>query len=163
MLTEVEREALYDAMLHVPDTLHTLIDDLYEVQLTTAYVPGEWTIAQNVHHLADSQMNAFIRFKLLLYEDHPTLKTWQQDDWAEAPDSQDADVASSLAIVRGVHTRWVTLMRTLDEAAWTRGGTHPEIGQVTPGDLLAYYGRHGDVHVEQIGQVLAAMRRGYDG
>src|SRR3990172_9565595 len=115
----------------LPEQLAALVRGLTPEQLTTPYDPGEWTVAQNVHHLADAHMNVFVRFKLIYAEDFPTLKPFNQNDWAESPDATTADIETSLNIVRGIHARWATLMESLTEAQWARQGNHPEAGTLT--------------------------------
>jgi hypothetical protein len=126
-------------------------------QLTTAYLEGEWTAAQNVHHLADSHMNAYIRTRLILLEDQPTLKPYNQEDWAALPDASAADVSASLAILRGLHARWAALFEGLSDADFARAGNHPEVGIITIADLLRTYARHGAAHIDQIQRTLAAQ------
>lgn len=139
------------------DELETMLAGLSDTELTTAYLDGEWTVAQNIHHLADSHMNSYIRFKLVLVEDHPTFKPYDQEDWARLTDAASASIAPSLAILRGVHTRWADLMDTLDDDVWSRSGYHPENdADVTLDDLLVYYSDHCDAHIDQIQRTLAA-------
>jgi DinB superfamily len=94
-------------------------------QLNTHYRPGGWTIRQVVHHCADSHINAYVRFKLALTEDHPTIKPYDQTNWAELSDSI-MDPAISIAILKGVHARWVNLMETMSDEDWNRTFVHPE-------------------------------------
>ncbi|GAB4339627.1 MAG: putative metal-dependent hydrolase [Phototrophicales bacterium] len=141
----------------LPNALETLVQHLTAEQLTTPYIPGEWTIAQNIHHLADSQMNLFIRFKLILLEDHPMLKPFEQDDWAKTADSTHAEIDESLAIIRGVHLRLARLLESLSPVDLERTGHHPERGIISLGSLVSYFGDHGWLHVDQIKQVLAAI------
>ena len=133
----------------LPRQLEKAIADLDESQLSTPYRDGGWTVRQVVHHLADSHMNAFIRMKLILAEDHPTLKPYDQEVWAELPDIR-SRLDASLGIIRGLHERWVTLLENIPEAAWTRTGKHPETGEVSLESLLTTYARHGENHVGQI-------------
>ena len=158
MLTQLQRDDLYQKMLTVAQRMADIVQPLSAEQVTTAYIPGQWTIAQNIHHLADAQMNAYIRFKLILLEDNPTIKPWEQDVWATTLDGSDAEVADSLEIIVAVHQRWVKLMRAIvDDKVWERGGHHPEHGPITLDVLLNYYGEHGEAHIKQINQVLEAM------
>jgi hypothetical protein len=117
---------------------------------------GEWNVAQNVHHLADSHMNSFIRFKLLLTEENPTIRPYDQDRWAVTADGNNLAVQDSLMLLQGLHRRWVQLLRSLDEAQWKRTGHHPESGQITPESLLRTYAAHGEGHIDQIQRTLAA-------
>ena len=84
---------------------------------------------QNVHHLADSHMNSYIRCKLMATEDHPTLKPYDQDLWAAFPDAQKADISGSMAILKSLHERWVEFFESLPVEAWSRTGFHPSVGR----------------------------------
>lgn len=141
----------------LPNQLDELVMGLTDEQLITPYDEGEWTIAQNVHHLADSHINSFIRFKLVLLEDNPTLKPYNQDEWARTPEANSPDIAHSLAILRGLHARWCALMDSLKPEQWARQGYHPERGVITLEDMLTTYADHGEAHIRQIQAVLDAM------
>lgn len=145
-----------DRMRHVNFELERLVRGLSETELTTAYLPGEWTVAQNVHHLADSQLLLYMRFKLILTEDNPPLKGNDQDAWATTPEAMDANITPSLAIIRGVHFRWANLMEALTEEQWGRIGQHSEYGAMTLQQIGVYAAEHGYLHVAQITQTLAA-------
>lgn len=152
-----ERLLLIDKIRHLPAQLEELVMGLSVPQLTTHLLANEWTVAQNVHHLADSHMNSYIRCKLILTEENPTLKPYDQDAWAALPDAQSADLATSLMLLKQLHTRWVTFWETLPEEAWDRTGFHPQNGSVTLADQLRSYAAHGDAHIEQITRTLAAQ------
>jgi hypothetical protein len=149
-LTPEERESLIHELAHVPSDLRFLVQSLSEEQLDTAYRDGGWTVRQVVHHLADSHMNAFIRMKLILTEEHPRLKTYDQERWAESADVSQVGIEPSLTLLRGLHQRWVAMLETLPEEAWSKAADHPESGEVTLGSLLAVYAHHGENHVAQI-------------
>ena len=156
MLTQEKRQNLMQKIANLPASLEMIVRNLTEGQLTTPYLEGEWTVAQNVHHLADSHLNSFIRLKLILTEDRPTLKPYDQEAWAEKVDGDNAAIESSLAILSGLHSRWVTLFESLPEEEWSRTGLHPEIGEITVEDLLQTYAAHGEGHIDQINRTLAA-------
>jgi len=103
-------------------------------------------------------MNAFLRFRWLVTEDHPTIKTYDQDIWATLPDSS-LPVESSLEILEGLHRRWAVMLEALPDAAWLRKGIHPERGEVTLDDLLEIYSGHGAHHARQITDLRA--RKGW--
>ncbi len=149
-MTPAERKAHIDRIRALPALLESAVEGLSDAQLDTPYRQGGWTVRQVVHHLADSHMNAFVRMKLILTEEHPTLKTYDQDRWAALVDGARFPVQGSLAIVRGLHERWVALMESLPDAAWTRAGLHPERGDMTLEKILTIYSGHGEKHVEQI-------------
>lgn len=158
MPTPQERRPLIDAIRQLPAQLEALVAPLAPDDLITPFLAGEWSVAQNVHHLADSHMNSFIRLKLILSEDHPTLKPYDQDQWAAMPDSTHAGIEDSLSLLRGLHRRWAALFESLDEAAWRRTGLHPDNGPLSAEDLLRAYAAHGQGHLEQISRTLAARR-----
>ncbi len=140
-----------------PDALESLIDGLTPEELTTAYNAPEWTIAQNVHHVADSHMNSFIRLKLILTEENPPLKAYRQADWANLPDANHADVGVSLLLLRGLHARLVQVYESLTDEQWGRIGTHTESGTMTPAKLVEIYSNHCQAHLKQIQEVLDKM------
>ena len=144
-----------EAIRRFPEQLAQLVEGLTPEQLTTAYNAPEWTIAQNVHHVADSHMNSFIRFRLLITENNPTIRGYNQEDWGKLVDSQDADISSSLAILRGLHQRWVQRLGTITD--WSRPGIHPESGPISLDSLLTTYANHGEGHLKQIREVMAKM------
>lgn len=156
-MTAQERLLLIDKIRHLPAQLEELVIGLSISQLTTHFLANEWTIAQNVHHLADSHMNSYIRCKLILTEEHPTLKPYDQEAWAVLPDAQSAELAISLTLLKQLHARWVTFWETLPEDAWDRTGFHPENGSVTLDDQLRSYAAHGEAHIDQITRTLAAQ------
>lgn len=157
MPTSSERQRLIEALRTLPAQLEALTAGLSAAQLTIPYLAGEWTVAQNIHHLADSHMNAYIRCKLIATEEHPTLKPYDQDRWAALPDGQHADVSVSLALLRALHQRWVLFWEQLPGDAWVRSGLHPENGEVSLDDQLRLYAAHGLGHLDQITRTLAAQ------
>jgi hypothetical protein len=157
MYTEIQRRELIEQIRELPARLRERVGGLTDAQLTTHFQASEWTVAQNVHHLADSHMNSFIRMRLILTENRPTLKPYDQDQWAELADSGTSVLEESLGILEGLHRRWVRLFESLDAAAWQRSGLHPENGEVTIEDILRIYAAHGQGHIDQIGRALAAQ------
>lgn len=145
----------------LPDQIAALVDGLNEADLTTPYLKkedgsAEWTVAQNVHHLADSHANSYIRCMLVMTEDHPTIRPYDQDGWAARPEAKAADLSYSMLILRGVHQRWVKFWESLSEDEWNRTGFHPEGGDFSLADQLLSYVNHGEGHIEQIQRTLAA-------
>lgn len=155
-MTNTERAAQIDAIARLPELLAALVAGLSPAELTTPFLAGEWTVAQNVHHLVDSHANAYIRCKLILTEEHPALKPYDQDAWAALPDASDPELGSSLAILRGLHTRWAQFWHSLPPTAWERTGFHPEHGPVSLARILRSYADHGEAHLDQIRRTLAA-------
>lgn len=158
MLTQKQRRALIEKIRSFPAQLEAQVSALSEAQLTTRFLAGEWTVAQIVHHLADSHVNAFVRVKLILTEDRPTLKPYNQNAWAETAEAGSASIQGALAILRGLHQRWVTLFESLKDADWGRVGVHPEAGEITLDDILTTYANHGEAHLAQINKTLTAGR-----
>jgi len=157
MMTNDQRRDLIEKIRSLPKQLETVVSNLSDEQLTTPMPGGEWTIAQNVHHMADSHMNSYIRLKLILTEDYPTLKPYDQETWAKLADGANTVLENSLLVLQGLHRRWVTLFESLTEADWQRAGMHPEIGEVTAEDILQIYADHGEAHLDQIRRTLAAQ------
>lgn len=156
MAVSAERSAMIAKIRSLPQQLEETLRGLSDKQLD-ARPPGEWSPRQNVHHLADSHMNAFIRLKLALLEDQPTIKPYNQEDWAETPDGRDLPVEHSLSLLRGLHARWAALLESLSDADFARQWYHPEQGRfLTIDDLLVTYSNHGEGHIKQINEALAA-------
>jgi hypothetical protein len=150
------REARIQQIESLPVRLEQVLKGASVRALDTPYRDGGWTARQVVHHLADSHMNAYIRSRLILTEDHPPLKPYDQDAWAALPDAAAGPLELSLAILRGLHVRWAAFFRSLPADAWSRTGLHPEIGAVTLDDILDSYAAHGDRHLDHI---RAALQR----
>ena len=155
MLTTTERNQMIAKIRELPATVEAAVKGLNNEQLDTPYREGGWTVRQVVHHLADSHMNAFVRAKLMLTEEKPTLKPYDQEKWARLKDTIGTPIQSSLSILRGVLDRWTVLFETLSESSWTRQAFHPEIGDIAVEDLLTTYARHGENHLGQITKLKA--------
>jgi len=154
-----ERRLLIDKVRRLPQQITELVAGLRAAQLTTHYLPTEWSVAQNVHHLVDSHMNSYIRCKLIATEEQPMLKPYDQDAWANFADATAGDVQGSLIMLTQLHQRWVHFWESLPEDAWARTGHHPESGTVTLAAQLASYAAHGEAHIEQITRTLAAQHK----
>lgn len=157
MLSKSERQKLLEQIKCFPEELTQVVSGLTDQQLTTVSIPGEWTVQQIVHHLADSHMNAFIRMKLILTTENPNLLGYPQDAWALLPDVNAIPIEASLAILRGIHARWTALFENLSDGQWSKKGFHSENGEVTIDDILKTYSWHGTNHIDQIQRVLAAQ------
>jgi DinB superfamily len=155
MQTAAERRENIEKIRRLPGEIEAVVRGLTDQQLDTPYRPGGWTVRQVVHHVADSHMNAFIRMKLILTEDNPTIKPYNQDSWAAQPDTVKMPIQHSLAIIRGLHERWSVLLDNVSESGWSRRAQHPESGEMTLESILGIYSGHGAKHVEQI----AGLRR----
>lgn len=155
-MNQSERAELIEQLRRFPAELSELVSKLSPEELTTPYLAGEWTVAQNVHHLADSHMNSFIRCRLIATEDEPPLRPYKQDAWAALPDAMNADLTLSMTILFGLHARWAQFWEALPEEAWARVGHHPEYGTLSLADILRSYVKHGAGHIDQIQRTLAA-------
>ena len=141
-LDKSAREGAFEQLSALPRELRAAVDGLADDQLDTPYRDGGWTVRQVVHHVVDSHVNAYIRFKLAVTEDHPRITTYMQDAWANLPDARDAPVESSLAILDAFHARWVSFLRALPAEAFGRTLSHPEMGEITVDELLEVYRWH---------------------
>ncbi len=119
-------------------------------QLDTPYRPGGWTVRQVVHHVPDSHLNAFVRFKLALTEDVPTIKPYDEARWAKLADYSSTPIEVSLTLLETLHYRWVRLLDSMAESDFDRAFRHPEIGMMTLGSYLAGYSWHSRHHVAHI-------------
>lgn len=149
-LTEDQRGACIRTIEKTPARLRAAVAGLSEAQLDAPYRPGGWTVRQVVHHFADSHMNSYVRFRLALTEDEPTIKTYDEARWAELSDAKSAPIEPSLALMDNLHARWVLLLRTFKPQDWTRTFRHPERGLMTLEQNLALYDWHGRHHVAHI-------------
>jgi len=145
-----QRRRYIDEIEQAPAHLRTAVTGLTGEQLDTPYRPGGWTVRQVVHHVPDSHLNSYLRFKLALTEDEPTIKPYDQSRWAELADVRMAPVETSLVLLESLHHRWVSLLRSLSEADFARTFRHPEIGIVRLDRNLALYAWHGRHHVAHI-------------
>lgn len=148
--SDQQRRQHIDEIGAAPARLRDALKGLSEQQLETPYRPGGWTVRQVVHHLPDSHMNAYVRFKLALTEENPTIKPYEEARWAELTDGRTAPVATSLALLESLHHRWVMLLTSLTTADWARTFQHPELGPMTLEKNLALYAWHGKHHVAHI-------------
>lgn len=151
-----DRAQLILALRTYPQRLELALATIPAAALTAHPLPHEWSVAQNVHHLADSHLNAFIRCKLIATEHEPPLKPYDQDAWAAHPDAASADLSASLAILRGLHVRWADFFGALSDADYARIGHHPEAGIMSLERLLKGYVQHGEDHLDQIARTMAA-------
>src|ERR1700733_9772655 len=119
-LTPDQRKSAVDAIAETPARLISAVTGLTPAQLDTPYRPGGWTVRQTVHHLPDSHLNSYVRFKLAFTEDEPTIKSYDEALWAELADAKTAPIAPSLALLENLHTRWVMFLRSFKPADWAR-------------------------------------------
>src|SRR5579864_3273286 len=148
-LSETQRSGLIQQIADMPANLRSAITALSDTQLDTPYRPGGWTVRQVVHHLPDSHMNSYVRFKLALTEDEPTIKPYDEARWAELADAK-APVEPSLLLLENLHKRWVLLLNSLMPPDWQRTFRHPERGTMTLDANVQLYAWHGRHHVAHI-------------
>jgi len=148
--TEQARNKFIDDIEQAPAILRAAVQGLSPEQLDTPYRPGGWTVRQVVHHIPDSHLNAYVRFKLALTEDEPTIKPYHEDRWAELQEARTAPIEISLALLESLHKRWVLVLRSIKPENWKRAFRHPELGVVSLEKNLALYSWHGRHHVAHI-------------
>lgn len=134
----------------LPQKLSDAVNGLSADQLQTPYRPDGWTVQQVIHHVADSHMNAYIRFKLALTEDKPMIKPYEEKLWAELPDAKLVDINVSLDLIKSLHKRWSTLLRQLSEEELNKEFLHPESGMKNLKETVCNYAWHGNHHLEHI-------------
>ena len=149
-VTASEREEHLAVIESTPSALRQAVSGLDEGQLETPHRDGGWTCRQVVHHLVDSHVNSYVRFKLALTEDTPTIRPYDEATWAELPDAKGADIDTSLTLLESLHRRWTTMLRSLSDEQWSRRFKHPEIGELRLDQNLALYAWHGRHHVAHI-------------
>ncbi|MBV9241570.1 MAG: bacillithiol transferase BstA [Acidobacteria bacterium] len=143
----------------LPQKMREAVAGLSDEQLDTEYRPEGWTVRQTVHHVADSHANSIIRFKLALTEDEtPTIKPYYEDRWAELGDSK-LPIDVSLALIDGIHTRWLALMDSMTDADFNKKFIHPETGEWTLDGALALYAWHSKHHTAHITHLI--KRKGW--
>jgi hypothetical protein len=156
-LNEAQREKFIDDIEQTPASLRTAVKNLSPEQIETPYRDAGWTVRQVVHHVPESHMNAYIRFKLALTEDEPTIKPYMEDRWAELADVPSTPPEVSLALLDSLHNRWVRLLRTFRPEDWKRTFRHPELGVVSLEKNLALYAWHGRHHTAHITELRKKM------
>ena len=155
--TPERRREWIDAIAETPALFRAAVQGLSDQQLDTPYRDGGWTVRQLAHHVPDSHMNAYIRFKLGLTEDNPLIKTYDEARWAELGDVGATPVETSLATLELLHERWVGLLRSMTDEQWARTIQHPEWGPMRLESLLALYAWHGRHHVAHVTRLRERM------
>jgi uncharacterized damage-inducible protein DinB len=149
-VTAVDRGKWLRAMADAPAQLRAAAAGLNDEQLNTSYRPGGWTVRQVVHHLADSHLNSYVRMRLALTEDHPTIRPYDENLWAKLGDAKSAPIGMSLDLLDALHRRWLALLGDLSAGEWRRNYFHPETGDMTLEVVLALYAWHGRHHTAHI-------------
>jgi uncharacterized damage-inducible protein DinB len=158
-LSAEQRNVLIDSIASLPADLRAAVSGLSAEQLGTPYRPGGWTVRQIVHHIPDSHLNSYLRFKLAVTEKEPTIKPYDEAAWAELFDARTADIEISLTLLDALHRRWTVFLRSLTDAQFGRAFHHPELGRVTLDGTLQLYAWHGRHHLAHIRELRA--RRGW--
>lgn len=146
---EDRRSHLHD-LEAAPGIFRESVRGLDDSQLDTPYRPGGWTVRQVIHHVPDSHMHSYSRFKFALTEEDPLIKPYPEDKWAELHDARTLPVAPSLQLLEALHTRWVALLSNLSDAQWKRTFRHPELGSMPLDVTLALYAWHSRHHAAHI-------------
>lgn len=131
----------------LPTQFRTVAESFTAEQLATPYRPGGWTARQVIHHVPDSHVNSYVRFRWALTEDEPTIKAYDEVRWAELPDAQNAPIDISLNLLDSLHTRWVRLLQSMTEADFQRALVHPVGGKMYLYEMVSHYAWHGKHHL----------------
>jgi len=148
--TAGEREGFINEIAGFPADFRAVFEDLSEAQLDTPYREGGWTVRQVAHHVPDSHLQGYVRFKLAMTEKVPTIKTYEQEAWGSTEDSRSAPVSFSLELLEGLHRRWVFFLRSLREEDFSRTYRHPEMGELSLETTLQLYAWHGNHHLAHV-------------
>jgi len=154
-VSDAEREGFVGLIEGTPEALRHAIQGLDDQQLDTPYRPGGWTIRQVVHHLPDSHLNAYIRFKLALTEEQPTIRPYDEALWAQTPEARSGPIHLSVDLLTSLHARWIAAIRPLPASAFDRTFRHPDLGVMSLNQQLALYAWHGPHHVAHITALIA--------
>jgi len=149
-LTDQQKATFLDDIEQTPARMRAAVRGLSEGQLDTPYRDGGWTVRQVVHHVPDSHMNSYVRFKLALTEQEPTIRPYMENLWAELPEAKTAPIELSLTLLESLHKRWTIALRGMAPSEWKRTLRHPEIGVLSLEKMLALYSWHGRHHVAHI-------------
>jgi uncharacterized damage-inducible protein DinB len=149
-ITDEQRKMFVQQISEASSKLHAAIQGMTDEQCNTPYREGGWMVRQVVHHLADSHLNAYVRFRLALTEHEPTIKPYHEDLWAELHDAVTAPVEPSLQLLESLHTRWTLLLRSMKPSDFARTYNHPETGVTTLDRMVQLYAWHGRHHTAQI-------------
>jgi len=157
-ITASDRATYINDLEALPSMLREVISGLSEEQLDTPYREDGWTVRQVVHHIPDSHLNSYIRFRWALTEPQPLIKAYDEKAWALLPDAVRAPVEYSLSLLESLHRRWVFLLRKLKEEDWEKSFKHPETNKIITLDLnLSLYSWHGKHHLAHITNLVSRM------
>jgi hypothetical protein len=151
-LNAAARAAYLQTIELAPARIRALVSGLTDQQLDTPYRPGGWTVRQVVHHVPDSHLNAYIRMKVAVTENEPSIKTYDEARWAELAEAKTGPIAMSIDLLDALHRRWVAFLRALGERDYGKTYLHPELGRVAIDEAIGMYAwhcRHHTAHIEQ--------------
>lgn len=157
-LDHATRERHLTTIEQLPARFRALVSGLTDAQLDVPYRPGGWTIRQVVHHVPDSHLNAYVRMKLAITEETPTIKTYMEERWAELPEAKSGPIDMSLTLLDGLHRRWIAFLRAVPAHDLQRPFVHAEWGRVPIDEAIAMYAWHCRHHTAHIEQALATVR-----
>jgi len=149
-MSDQQRAQCLDDIAEAPARLRAAVRGLSDKQLDTPYRDGGWTVRQLVHHVPDSHMNAYVRFKLALTENEPTIRPYMEERWAELPEAKSGPIEMSLQLLENLHHRWVISLRNMKAEDWKRTYRHPELGVLPLEKVLALYAWHSKHHVAHV-------------
>ena len=154
----IDTEKYLSIIEELPEKLTNLVSDLSDNQLDMSYRSQGWTIRQVVHHLVDSHMNSYIRFKLALTEENPTIRPYFENHWAELPDTFETPIEVSLQLLKNLHQRWIILLKSISKKDLNRVFTHPEMNTtITLWQNIALYAWHSEHHLAHVKQALKTI------
>jgi len=156
-ITEQHRREWIETLANAPAKYRAAVEGLSDEQLDTPYRPGGWTIRQVIHHVPDSHMNSYMRFRLALTEDQPAIRAYHEDLWAELPDAKSSPIAPSLELLDALHRRWVALLRAMTAEQYRKEFRHSEIGLISLEWTLGLYNWHCHHHLAHIENLKARM------
>jgi len=157
VVTKEMRDEFIKTIETLPSQLRKEVENLSQQQLDTPYREGGWTVRQVIHHLPDSHLNAYVRFKLALTEDNPKVKSYEEHLWAELKDTFDTPVELSLTLLDVLHKRWVILLNSLTNKQFERTLQYPEWGNIPLSTTLALYDWHSKHHLAHITELKKEM------
>lgn len=157
IVTSEMRNEFINTIEELSAELRKEVGTLNDEQLNTRYREGGWTVKQVVHHLPDSHLNSYVRFKLALTENNPTIKTYEEHLWAELKDSFQTPISVSLTLLESLHTRWAVLLRSLTDEEFNKTIQHPEWGNISLNTMLAMYAWHCKHHLAHITELKKRM------
>ena len=148
-ITPELRNGFIQTIEDLPQKLREAVEDLSEEQLETPYRPEGWTVRQTVHHVADSHLNMFVRLRLALTEDTPTIRPYEEAEWAKLADAK-MPLYVSFKIIEGVHARLTIMLKSLTDEQFKRRLIHPDSGEWTVESMLGLYDWHSKHHTAHI-------------